>query len=85
MKKSLHRNSWLVSRKILIWLAGATRPLKETELAAALAIELDDRVTFNYEARKLCEDIRVMCGPLVRVVTCGEETRIEFTHSSTRR
>ena len=86
LKRTLHANSWIVSRSILTWLAGATRPLKETTLAAALAIELGHRgASFNHRARRLCEDLRVMCGSLVRLVKCEDETRIEFTHSSTRR
>ena len=86
LRKTLDTNGWIVTRKILVWLAGATRPLRETELTAALAIELNyDGVSFNYHGRRLVEDIRVMCGSLVRLGRCEDEARIEFTHSSTRR
>ena len=87
LKNSPVRNNWTVSRKILIWLAGATRPLKETELAAALAVDLSchGTVSFKYHERKLREDIRVLCGSLVRVAKCEDEPRIEFAHSSTGR
>ena len=62
------------------------RPLKETELAAALAIGLDEcGVRFDYREKKLRQNIRDLCGSLVRLVKCEDETRIEFTHSSTRR
>ena len=85
LKQTLSRNRWTTARRILSWLAGAMRPLKWHELQAALTIQLDAHgATIDYDRYLLRDDIRDLCGPLVRVVEEQNEMRLEFVHSTTR-
>ncbi|KAK8050947.1 hypothetical protein PG993_002332 [Apiospora rasikravindrae] len=87
LKNTLHPNSWMVGRTVLVWLAGATRTLKLHELQAALSMQLNAQGMVRIDQRyRLRDDIRAfdLCGPLVRVIQEEDDMRLEFTHSTTR-
>ncbi|KAK6852341.1 C2H2 domain-containing protein [Apiospora arundinis] len=85
LKKTLNINRWSIAQDILRWLAGSMRPLRWHELQAALTIKLDDYgADIDYERHRLRDDIRTLCGPLVRVIEEQDEMRLEFAHSTTR-
>ncbi|KAK8868949.1 C2H2 finger domain transcription factor crzA [Apiospora arundinis] len=85
LKQTLNANRWNMAQDILRWLAGSMRPMRWYELQAALTIQSDSHgATIDYARNRLRDDIRDLCGPLVRVIEEEGEPRLEFAHSTTR-
>jgi hypothetical protein len=67
-----------VIRRILMWIACATRPLREEELLQALVIDVGaDDFT---RGRKDYRDIRRDCGPIIEVL----DGAVRFAHFSAK-
>ncbi|KAH6641179.1 hypothetical protein F5144DRAFT_641977, partial [Chaetomium tenue] len=77
-KKGGSNNLWGVIRRMLMWIACATRPLREEELLQALAVDVGAH-DFT-RGRKDYRDIRHDCGPIIEVL----DGVVRFTHFSAK-
>ncbi|PHH91755.1 hypothetical protein CDD83_10399 [Cordyceps sp. RAO-2017] len=81
LRRDLHANSWQIARNVFGWLACAKRPLKWHELQMAISMSLDSQFQIQMPdpARRLCKDVRELCGSLIQVIG-GQQ--IEFVHQT---
>lgn len=77
-QKSVRNKLRGVIRRILMWIACATRPLREEELLQALVIDVGaDDFT---RGRKDYRDVRRDCGPIIEVL----DGAVRFAHFSVK-
>jgi len=78
IEQKASRKLQIVIRRVLMWIACATRPLREEELLQALVIDAgDDDFT---RGRRDFRDIRRDCGPIIEVL----DGAVRFVHSSAK-
>lgn len=74
------------TRKILLWLVAAARPLNLDEIHAALSVRLNGPRTSTNPAQGDSEGLVSLCGPLVRLVPQegSEQQQVSLAHFSVK-
>ena len=83
LKQDLSEEQLEYTELLLGWLVCSKRPLKWTEIQAALSIDLHSE-TVSHELDmdlKLRDDAQELCGSLVQVL---KRNRVELVHSTAR-
>ncbi|KAK5712279.1 hypothetical protein LTR15_011857 [Elasticomyces elasticus] len=68
------------ARRLISWIACATRPLKWQEIQGAISIDFD-LGKLDYDRRQLMEDAKQLCGALVDELSNGA---VVFVHSTVK-
>ena len=69
-----------IAKKVLGWITCSKRSLSWHEIQAALSIDTNDQ-TVNLESRRLCPDVKEICGSLVEIAPQG---RVQLVHGTAK-
>lgn len=80
MSRTLEPEQWRIACQLLGWMVCAKRPLRWHEIQAARSINTKAQ-TFDFQGRKLRNDIQVYCGSLIQILPGG---RVELIHTTAK-
>lgn len=79
IRRKSNDSEWKKAQELLGWLVCAPRPLKWSEMQAAVSINVEDE-TVDFEDRKLRWHIHDICGALVQ----NKGDRVSLVHHTAR-
>jgi hypothetical protein len=68
------------TQKLLGWISCSKRPLKWHEIQGAVSIDIEDQ-SIDFDGRRLCTNIRDLCGSLIDVLP-GDT--VQLVHGTAR-
>ncbi|KAL9110913.1 MAG: hypothetical protein Q9227_004528 [Pyrenula ochraceoflavens] len=80
IKRDTTDGEWKIAHKLIGWMVCARRPLKWTEIQAAVSMDSEEQ-TIDFDEGKLRIHIRDLCGSLVQVLP-GD--RVELVHNTAK-